>query len=180
MPPNYQSFGCGDVWAVDLGSLGSFLGFNGSLLTHGSENDDVGVLLVDPEELVDLLTNFTVGHLDIVLGVTVIVHEGEEIVVGDIKKLVLTTSDVGNVHVVGRGGEIFVLLGREDVDGDQVDLGVTVLSSLGGGHVDNLARAPLDHDEAVLAQSRTLHGVGEGRAGVGGVEGNIMFLSYCE
>lgn len=75
---------------------------------------------------------------------------------------------------MGRGGEIFVLLAGEDVKGDKVDLGVTVLAGLGGGHVDNLARAALDHDEAVLAQSRALHGVGERRAGVGGLEGNIM------
>lgn len=89
-------------------------------------------------------------------------------------KLVLTTGDVGDIHVVSGGGKIFVLLGSEDVNGDKVDLGVTVLASLGGGHVDNLAGAALDHDEAVLAQSRALHGVGERRAGVGGLEGGIM------
>lgn len=27
------------------------------------------------------------------------------------------------------------------IDGDQVDLGMSVLSGLGGGHVDDLARA---------------------------------------
>lgn len=89
-------------------------------------------------------------------------------------KLVLTTGDVGDIHVVSGGRKIFVLLASEDVKGDKVDLGVTVLASLGGGHVDNLAGAALDHDEAVLAQSRALHGVGERRAGVGGLEGNIM------
>ena len=66
------------------------------------------------------------------------------------------------------------------IDGDQVDLGVTVLASLGGGHVDNLARPSLDDDVAavradehvaskmlredscsLLPQSRALHGVGE-------------------
>lgn len=75
------------------------------------------------------------------------------------------------------GREIFVLLAGEDVKGDKVDLGVTVLAGLGGGHVDNLAGAALDHDEAVLAQSRALHGVGERRAGVGGLEGNIVLLA---
>lgn len=89
-------------------------------------------------------------------------------------KLVLATGDVGNVHVVGRGRQIFVLLVGEDVEGNKMDLGVTVLASLGGGHVDNLAGAALDDDEAVLAQSRALHGVRQGRAGIGRVEGNIM------
>lgn len=162
-----------------------------------------GVLLFSPEELLDLLTNLTVGHADVVLGVAVVVHEGEEAIVGDVElqkgvsifpsypftshflqifilgqgltyKLVLTTGDVGDIHVVGGGRKIFVLLASEDVKGDKVDLGVTVLASLGGRHVDNLAGAALDHDEAVLAQSRALHGVGERRAGVGGLEGSIM------
>lgn len=44
-----------------------------------------GVLLLLLEELVDLVTDFTVGELDIVLGVAVVVHEGEETIVGDVK-----------------------------------------------------------------------------------------------
>jgi hypothetical protein len=174
------------------------------VVAHNSNRNQLtGVLLINLEELVDLLTNLTVGHADIVLGVTVVVHEGEEAIVRDVElqqcvsisrsillsfiflkffipglgstyKLVLTTGDVGDIHVVSGGGKIFVLLGSEDVNGDKVDLGVTVLASLGGGHVDNLAGAALDHDEAVLAQSRALHGVGERRAGVGGLEGGIM------
>lgn len=83
---------------------------------------------------------------------------------------------MGDVHVVGGGGEIFILLGGEDVGGDQMDLGVTVLASLGGGHVDDLAGAALDHDEAVLTQSRALHGEGERRTGIGGLESDIVLL----
>lgn len=75
---------------------------------------------------------------------------------------------------MGRGAEILELLASEDVNGDQVDLGVTVLAGLGGGHVDNLARAVLDADEAVLPQSGTLHGVGERGAGIGALEGVLM------
>jgi hypothetical protein len=43
------------------------------------------------------------------------------------------------------------------VNGDKVDLGVTVLARLGGGHVDDLARATLDDDVTVLAKGRALH-----------------------
>lgn len=75
---------------------------------------------------------------------------------------------------MGGGAEILKLLAGEDVDGDQVDLGVTVLASLGGGHVDDLARAALDDDEAVLSEGRTLHGERQRRAGVGRVEGVFM------
>ena len=89
-------------------------------------------------------------------------------------ELVLLTPDVGNVHVVGGRAEFFHLLGGEDVDGNQMDLGVAVLSRLGRGHLDNLAGAVLDANEAVLPQSRALHGVGEGGTGIGAVEGVLM------
>lgn len=89
-------------------------------------------------------------------------------------KLELATRDVWDVHVVGRWAEIFVLLAGEDVDGDQVDLGVTVLAGLGGGHVNDLAWATLNHDVAVLPQGRALHGEGERSTGIGAVEGDLM------
>lgn len=44
-----------------------------------------GILLVSLEHLGDLLTNFTVGKLDILLHGTVIVHELKEAIVGDVK-----------------------------------------------------------------------------------------------
>lgn len=75
---------------------------------------------------------------------------------------------------MGGGAELFKLLGGEDVDGDQVDLGVTVLAGLGGGHFDDLARAVLDDDETVLPQSRALHRVGGGGTGIGALEGVLM------
>jgi len=75
---------------------------------------------------------------------------------------------------VGGGAKFFELLASEDIDGDEMDLGVTVLASLGGGHVDDLARAVLDHDEAILPQGRALHGEGGRGAGIGGLEGVLM------
>lgn len=58
-----------------------------------------------------------------------------------------------------------------------MDLSVTVLASLGGRHVDDLAGAALDHDVTVLAQSRALHGEGGRRTGVGGLEGHVMLIA---
>lgn len=89
-------------------------------------------------------------------------------------ELVLLTADVRDVHVVGGRGQILQLLAGEQVNGDQVDLGVTVLAGLGGGHVDNLAGTALDDDVTVLPQSRALHREGRGRTGVGAVEGDLM------
>ena len=58
---------------------------------------------------------------------------------GKTHELVLLAADVRNVHVVGRRAKFFKLLAGEDVDGDQVNLGVAVLAGLGGGHVDDFA-----------------------------------------
>jgi hypothetical protein len=44
-----------------------------------------GVLLLLTEELVDLFANLTLGNLDIILGTTILRHEGEKAVVGDVK-----------------------------------------------------------------------------------------------
>lgn len=91
-------------------------------------------------------------------------------------KLVFLTADIGNVHVVSGGTEIFQFLAGEDVNGDKMDLGVTVLPSLGGRHFDNLAGTALDDDEPVLPQGRALHGEGGGSTSIGALEGNLMLL----
>ena len=89
-------------------------------------------------------------------------------------QLVLAAGDVWNVHVVGGWREIFQLLASEDVDGDQVNLGVTVLAGLGGGHFDDLAWAVLDDNVTVLPQGRALHWEGGGGTGIGALEGVLM------
>lgn len=89
-------------------------------------------------------------------------------------QLVLLAGDVGDVHVVGGRRQIFQLLASEDINGDNVDLGVTVLASLGGGHFDNLAGTALDDNVTVLSQSGALHGESHGRTGVRGLEGLML------
>lgn len=75
---------------------------------------------------------------------------------------------------MGGRAQFFELLASEKVNGDQMDLGVTVLSRLGGAHVDDLAGTVLDADETVLPQSRTLHGERLGGTGIGALEGVLM------
>lgn len=84
---------------------------------------------------------------------------------------------------MGGRAKLLKLLASEDVNGDQVDLGVTVLASLGGRHVDNLAGTALDDDKTVLPEGRALHGEGQRRTGVSRVEGVFMLwgpLLACE
>lgn len=67
-------------------------------------------------------------------------------------QLVFSTDNVGDIHVVGGRAEIFQFLLGEDllstrtgkgqyINTNQMDLGVTVLSSLGGTHINNLKLA---------------------------------------
>jgi len=155
-------------------TTGSLLGFNGNLFTHGGKDNNVSVFFLLLEQLLDLLSSLSIWNLDIILSLTIIGHQGKETIVRDIEELVFLTGDVGNIHVVGGGAKFFKLLASEDIDGNKMDLCVTVLTSLGGGHIDNLAGAVLDADEAVLSQSRALHGVSGRGAGIGTLEGVFM------
>jgi len=152
----------------------SLLGFNCSLLTHSCKNNDVGVLFFIGEKFVNLVTNFSIRNLDIILSLTIVSHQGKEAIVGNVEQLVFLANDIGNVHIVGGGAEFFEFLAGEDIDSNQMNLCVTVLSSLGSRHIDDLAGAVFDHYETVLSQGRALHGKGGGGARIGGVEGVFM------
>lgn len=91
-------------------------------------------------------------------------------------KLVFLALDIGYVHVVGGGAEIFKLLASEDVNRNEMDLGVTVLAGLRSAHFDDLARSALDNDESVLAERRALHRIGSGSTSIGALEGVLMLL----
>lgn len=158
--------------------------------------DLTGVLAIVGEELGDLVADLTLWDLDIVLLVTAVGEEVQEAVLRDVEllfrisilpkrsvstclgvstyELVLLATDVRDIHVVGGRRQVLQLLAGEDVNGDQVNLCVTVLAGLGGGHVDDLAWAVLDAHEAVLAQGRTLHREGQGGTGIGALEGELM------
>ena len=77
---------------------------------------------------------------------------------------------------MGGGAEIFKLLASEDVNCNEMDLGMAVLAGLGSAHFDDLARAALDDDESVLAERRALHRIGFGSTGIDALEGVLMLL----
>lgn len=64
---------------------------------------------------------------------------------------VLTTLDDWHIHVVGGWTDIFELLAGEDIDGDHVNLSVTVLSSLRGGHLNNLEKKNLKRLDRIIS-----------------------------
>lgn len=79
----------------------------------------------------------------------------------------------GHIHVVGGGTQVLILLVGEDVNAHHVNLGVSVLSGLGGGHFHNLAGVALQQHKAVLSQGRALHRNGGGGARIS--SGEVKF-----
>jgi hypothetical protein len=77
------------------------------LLTHSGNNSDKEFLALIELSL-DLVTKFTFGQLDIILGATVVKHQGKETVI-NVDEGVFVTDNVGDIHVVGGGREIFEL-----------------------------------------------------------------------
>jgi hypothetical protein len=153
----------------------SLLERDSSLLTHGRDDGDQQVLTLVEGGLKGL-TQITLWGSDIVLGVTVLGHQVQETVI-NVQQLELGSLNERNFHIVSRWRQILHLLLGEDVGSDQVDLSVTVLTSLGGGHVDNLTWTTLDDNETVLSQGGTLHWVGQGGTGIGLLE-NVLFFSH--
>ncbi len=120
-------------------------------MAHGGEDGDI-LGLATVEGGLDLTSEVirVVGELDVVTAGARIVHEGAEALRGDVNELVLLAGNSGDVGSVGRGDDIFVLLAGEDVNGDEVALGVAVLAGLGGRHGGNLAGVLALHaDEAI-------------------------------
>ena len=64
--------------------------------------------------------------------------------------MVFSTGHVGDIHVVGGWTQVLKLLSSENVDGNQVNLCVTVLAGLGGTHFNNLAGPALDDNVTIM------------------------------
>lgn len=152
---------------VDVGLDGDH-----ALLADGG-HDGAQQLLAGVELGLERRAHLAVGHLEVLAQLARIGHEREVTVVGDVGQLVLLALHRGHVHVVRGRADVLVLAARENVDADEVHLGVAVLARLRRGHLDHLAGPALEHDEGVLAQRRALLGVGGRRPGVTALEGVV-------
>ena len=94
------------------------------LLTHGGDDGDHQVLAI-VETSLELLANVVVVKLDIVLGVSVTVHQVEEALereygllnlagrltyISNVENLVFGSPDVGDIHVVGLASALSKLI----------------------------------------------------------------------
>ena len=108
----------------------------------------------------------------------VITHEGAEAIIRNIKNRVLPLGHVRNVDVVGSGANVLVFAVSENINADNVRLGMAVLSGLGGADVSNFARATIDNNVATFANETRLHGKGGGGTGIGSVDGKVLLLRW--
>jgi hypothetical protein len=83
---------------------------------------------------------------------------------------------MGNIDVVRGGANVLILAVSEDINADDVRLSVAVLSGLGSADISHFARATVDNDVATFADKTRLHGKGGGGTGIGGVDGEVLFL----
>jgi len=157
---------------IDLTS--ALLESNSGLFAHGRDDGDDDFLVII-ESLLDALSYFALRNLDVVLLATISGHEVKEAFV-DVNEGIFVTLDVGDVHVVRGGTDIFQFLSGEDVSSDQVDLGMSVLASLGSRHINDFARASLDYNVSAFAEGAALHGEGEGSPGGGTLELLLLML----
>merc|ERR1719369_344201 len=113
----------------------------------------------------DLFFQFWFEWFQIITSFTSVVHQRAKTFIIDIDQLVFGTLDNWTFHVVCRWANIFVLLTIEDIKGDQMNFGVSVLSGFGSGHIDDLACLSLDHNELIFTKGRALLWVGKGGSG---------------
>jgi hypothetical protein len=121
----------------------NLLNANSRLNSHSD-----GVVAISPG-VSDFLSE-SLGELwkvEIGLFVTTFVHEGETAIFLNVGNGPLRTVDDWDGSSVGRGDHIFVLLSGENIGSREIALGVAVLSCLGDGDAQNLARLSLNHHE---------------------------------
>lgn len=123
-----------------------------SVISNQKRSDATGlrltsIFLLGAEEFLNLIADLTLRYLDVILSIAVVGHQGEESIIRDVKlqghsdskfaslgalayELIFLAGDIGDIHVVGRRAKIFEFFASEDVNGDKMDLGMTVLASL--------------------------------------------------
>jgi len=158
-----------------LASLWSFLASRGLLFAHSGDDGD-HQSFIERKFCLDLFAYITVFGRSphIILSIAVPIHQIQEAII-DGYKFVFSTLDVGHIHVVGGGTDVFEFLSSEDVDRNQVHLCMPVLASFGGGHINDLARPALDHNMTILPEGTALHREGE-RGTRGGLLKRLVML----
>merc|ERR1712113_1229097 len=96
-----------------------------------------------------------------------------------VQKLVLRVFHKGDTQIVGRWTQIFVLFTREDVQGHDMRLGVTMLTSFRRRDLCALAWVAFDHQIRTFPDLASLHGVSIGSSCISGFESLPLVTHVC-
>ena len=119
------------------------------------------------------------GKLDVIASLSDLIQQRHVVIVSNVQDRVLLADHVGDTGGMSGGDDILILLVVEDVNGGEVTLGMSVLSGLGSGHVNNLGSSALDHDVAALSDLSGLGRVGQGATSITGGEIVIFDRGHC-
>merc|ERR1712223_1539756 len=109
-----------------FGSLGS----NSLFFTHSSHHGNVESFTII-KSFLDFFTHVVVRYFQVFFHISsILIHQGQKSVVVNIDELVIFTGNIGDIHVVSRGTDIFIFLVCENVNANHMNLSVTVFSSL--------------------------------------------------
>ncbi len=140
--------------------------------SHGGDDGD-GDFLTFVEGDLDVLVELGIGGVG-EFAFLVVLGEESVAIGGDVDQLVLDLLDEGGGESVRSGGDFFVLLAGEDINGGDVGLGVAVLAGLGGGDISDAAGEALDANAVTLLELTSGDGEGVGGTGVDLFEGFVV------
>ena len=139
--------------SISLYQLLGLLGFNDKGLAVGGKdgNDDliVSVLNFVPESH-DAIKSLAFWWKVDILAHGVVESEKLSVVVLDVDEGIILAVNEWNLDIMGGWEVSFVTAASEEIGTGDTSLGVTVLSGLGFGDIDNTAWATLDEDIAAL------------------------------
>ena len=162
-----------------------FVSFSDSgelLLSHGGGDGAKALVLTGSENFLslgnDVLEPLVLGDLQVLFYFGMLIHERHVSLVIDVNESVLLLGLEGSINVITGGECALVLVGSEDVNTGDHSLGGTVLTGLGSGETDDLARVTLDHDERTVLEGTSLNLLDTGGTGVSLLELIIVILFH--
>jgi hypothetical protein len=107
-----------------------------------------------------------------------LIHERHVALIVDVNESVLLLGLERSINVVTGGECALVFVGSEDINTGDHGLGGTVLSGLGSGETNDLARVTLDHDEGTVLEATSLNLLNTSGTGVSLLELIIVVLFH--
>merc|ERR1719494_1288847 len=103
---------------------------NGFLFADGHENC-YQKLFTTMKLLCDVFSEVPFWYFQVLFHFTIFIHKFEKAIV-NVDQLVVLSRYIWYIHIVSRGANIFQLFSSENIESDQMDFSMSMLSCLGG------------------------------------------------